>query len=316
MLSVVGGAVVHSSGCLARVDRFGVEHLGSPARFTEHTVIPVGSISKTVTAAVVTALEQRGRLRGSDSIHRFLPELDADPNVTIEDLLRQRTALVDYNDPVFLSDLGLPGALSAGAARARVLAAIGRGRVRRGPFGYNNSNYLILGTIAERAANAPFEALVAGLDPGAGRLAAPEGALPESYVPDVGAFRESPRGDARVLGGAGGVRSSAATLAHLWSALFGRTGSLRTLGAAMRAPSGDSGARSRYARGVIVDRTGGDEVVWHDGFIEGFSSYAEYRPRGDRVGVIVANTRLDTIQPAATEILALARRSPTSRWCA
>ncbi len=89
---------------------FGVREVGRPELVNSDTVFQIASLSKPVTATVISALVSDGRVQWDDPVQRYLPEFSlSDPAVsravTIRDLLAHRSGLPDHGGDL-LEDIG------------------------------------------------------------------------------------------------------------------------------------------------------------------------------------------------------------------
>jgi len=130
----------------------GLSDVAARTRVTPQTAFAYASVSKTFTSALVLQLIGEGKLRLTDSAARFLPPLriKVDPRITVGMLLNHTSGLADF----FLNpkiDRPLQGSPTAAWTVDRALRYVGK---RLSPPGvawhYSNTNYLLLGLIAER----------------------------------------------------------------------------------------------------------------------------------------------------------------------
>ena len=133
----------------------GVADLASGRALTVDTPFSIASISKTFLAAEVMTLVEAGKLHLDDSVARLLPgtlvggrALDA--RITVRELLDHTSGLRDY-----LTDVKLGRAVDADRRRvwtpADALAYAGKPLAAPGVgYHYANTNYVLLGLIAER----------------------------------------------------------------------------------------------------------------------------------------------------------------------
>ena len=183
--------------------------------------------------------------------------------VTLEHLLAHRSGIGDYLDEdadYEITDYMTPVAVNEIATTDEYLAVLGGYETAFAPdarFAYNNSGFVVLGVIAERASGVPFHDLVraarlrAGGDerhrvpalrraPGASRARIPRRRAPQDErAPPAGARHRD-----------GGIYSTAADVGALWSAFFaGRIVSTRLGGrdgpAAQRRAQGGATLRPR-----------------------------------------------------------------------
>lgn len=118
----------------------------------------IASITKTMTAAVIVQLAQEGKLRFSDPISKYVPNVPNGRNITIDQLLKMRSGLYGYtNDPAFAATLD---AKPAKAWTPREVLDIA---FRHPPvfppgtaYDYSNTNYALLGLVAEKVGGEPL----------------------------------------------------------------------------------------------------------------------------------------------------------------
>jgi D-alanyl-D-alanine carboxypeptidase len=110
----------------------------------------VGSVTKTFTAALIMQLDQDGLLSLDDSISNWVDLPDGDA-ITVEMLLGHTSGLPEYYELPGGSDETTPEQAIALVADAPLLATPGSA------FSYANTNYLLLGSIAERVTDSTWE---------------------------------------------------------------------------------------------------------------------------------------------------------------
>jgi D-alanyl-D-alanine carboxypeptidase len=122
---------------------------------TPDTAFPVASVSKTFTSALILDLVADGKLALDASARLYVPSLPIDKRITIRELLDHTSGLRD-----FFLDPKIDKALQSD--RARTWDPTMSLRYIRKPLGtpgtiwhYSNTNYLVLGMIAEAVGGAP-----------------------------------------------------------------------------------------------------------------------------------------------------------------
>ena len=120
----------------------------------------IGSISKTLTATVVLQLAQEGKLGLDDALAPYFPTLDTN-GATIRQALNMTSGIPTYTPDQFLNDLAnnparvwTPEELLATTVGQPAEFAPGAG------WDYSNTNYVMLGLIAEQHGRASLDALV------------------------------------------------------------------------------------------------------------------------------------------------------------
>lgn len=122
---------------------------------TPDTAFPVASVSKTFTAALVLGLVEDGRLRLDARVTSYLPDLAIDRAITVRQLLDHTSGLRD-----FYFHPRIDKALLTTPARVwdatRSLSYVGKPYAKPGvSWHYSNTNYLVLGLLAEAVGRAP-----------------------------------------------------------------------------------------------------------------------------------------------------------------
>jgi CubicO group peptidase (beta-lactamase class C family) len=269
--------------------------------FTTGTRAGIASATKGFTAVVVMRLVETGAL-ALDTTARSLLGGDlplVDDGVTVEHLLAHRSGIGDYIDesagvdvadhvmtvPVHLLD------------RTEAYLAVLDGFPQVAPpgerFAYNNSGFVLLALLAERATGRRFEQLVDDLVCRPAELTA-TGFLRSDAVPEGTAtgylLADGLRTNALhlpVLGsGDGGLSSTVADVRRFWSALC--TGALVAGGSveAMTAPRSSHGG-DRYGLGFWLAPSG--SVVRLEGHDAGVSFSSSHDPVTDVTHTVIGN---------------------------
>lgn len=312
----VSAAIVFPDGS-TWVGAAGDADLATGTPVTPDTSFAIASVSKTFTSALVLALVSDGRLRLDDPVARYLPALELDPHITVRQLLDHTSGLRDF----FLApkiDAALQGDPGRRWEADDALAYVGKPYFKPGrSWHYSNTNYLLLGLLAEHVGRAPLgdqlrdrflEPL--GLDhtwyqP----TETPRGELAHAYRmplarPDPTAIDLSDGSDmapftsvVTAAGGAGGMASSAADLVHWADALY--TGDVLPPDL-VRAMLGDAtttaslGPGVRYGLGVQLGDLYGHRTIGHAGRLLGARSVVRWLPDdGLTIAVLTNQSRTD-----------------------
>lgn len=134
----------------------GMADIATKRPVTADTAFALASVSKTFTAALIMALRDEGKIGLDTPVVRYLPALPVDRRITIRQLLDHTSGLRD-----FFLDARIDKALLTDRGRvwdaARSLRYVGRPYFKPGKgWHYSNTNYLILGLLAERVGGAPL----------------------------------------------------------------------------------------------------------------------------------------------------------------
>ena len=190
---------------------------------TTETKYRIASITKTYTAVMIFQLVEEGKLKLTDTLDKFFPQIPNAGRITIAQILNHRG--------------GIPGMEQDGSwglqprTRDEVVARIAQGQPEFEPdarHGYSNTGYILLGYILEKVGGKPYpEALkeritskiglkdtylgVGNTDPGKNE------ALSYRYI---GGWREAAELDFSVPAGAGAIVSTPTDMAKFIQALF------------------------------------------------------------------------------------------------
>ncbi len=136
----------------------GTTELGKQTPPDVNTHFRIASNSKTMTAALVVLLVQDGKLKFTDPVSNYVPDVPNGANITVAELLTMRSGLYNYtNAPEFSAELD---ANLAKAWTPQEVLAIAFAHPPNDPpntaYEYNNTNYALLGLIAEKAGGRPL----------------------------------------------------------------------------------------------------------------------------------------------------------------
>jgi D-alanyl-D-alanine carboxypeptidase len=130
----------------------GTGEIGKTAPLSMNDSVRIGSNTKTMTSTVILQLVQEGKLKLSDPISKFRPEVPNGQNITIEHLATMRSGLYSYT-----FDLGFNETLDKDPQKAWTpdeLLKIAFSHPSNGPpgktFDYCNTNIVLLGLVIER----------------------------------------------------------------------------------------------------------------------------------------------------------------------
>jgi CubicO group peptidase (beta-lactamase class C family) len=281
-------------------------------------VFRIGSLTKQFTAAAVLLLAAEGKLDLTAQVVTYLPDYPPPGSlVTVEQLLAHTSGIPNYT-----AKKGWRDGIHRDPTPAELIALFRDEPLDFAPgsrFAYSNSNYVLLGTILERAAGKPYGELVAE------RIFAPLGMRgsrdddPRAVVAGRAAgYRRKDGGPVPALGepgawdnaavvspslafAAGGLLSTVDDLAR-WDAALSSDALLPArwrdrLWTAATLPDGRS---TRYGAGFALSEVLGHRVVEHAGGIDGFLSHAVRLP-DDRIYVAVLSNRM-AAEPDPSEL--------------
>ena len=310
---------------------------------TPDTAFAIASMSKTFTAALILGMVDEGRLSLDSKVATILPGVrlgtpgvPVPAGITVRMLLDHTSGLAD-----FFFGKGIDAALLAGRGvtwtPAMSLGYVGKPLGKPGrSWHYSNTNYVLLGLIAEKVGGAPFARLVRTrlLDPlglsGAFIQGAeqPRGPLALGYYYSSLSPSARPIGlaDARrsvvpftsvvtAAGTAGDVAATSADLAAWARALYGGS-VLRPETLALAVADAQNTARFHpyvsYGLGVQVTTIGRHRALGHSGRFIGVRGELRYLPDdGLAIAILTSQNGVD-VRPLVAKLVAFALPKPAA----
>lgn len=305
------GAVVHANG-------YGVRDVQTGLPVSASTLFPIGSLTKSFTAAMIAVLVRRGKLDWDRPVREYLPDFqlwdeNATRRITLRDLLTHQTGLPPHDMAWERSPLSREEFYH----RLRYLQP--SQDLRQG-YQYNNVMFMVAGYLAGRIMGRTWEELVKQivLDPvgmprtsfvardipATENLAKPHRADSDG-VPHDFAFRSD-----EAIAPAGALVAPLDEMARYVQMLLnrGRIDGREVLApqdvAALRTPQVvvPAGAKyselgpSQYGLGVLVSSYRGHTHIYHGGKCEGFSALISLLP-DIHAGVVVLSNLDATRMP-------------------
>ena len=281
----------HVAGLAVHVERngrvllhagFGTTDAGSGAPITPDMVFPIGSVTKSFTAATVLRLAEQHKLALTDPISKYVPELHGDPT-TIEQLLHQTAGFVDF---ARRGNLG-----KTNAQLVTTIAATPHAFAPGTRWEYSNTNYFLLGRAIEAASGGSYAHQITTqvIEPlGLTHTAfCTDAVVPRPTMDFLGHAKRGIWFDPRFYDAAGALCSNTADLAHYATSMF--TGTLLKPASIeyLRTPTHGS----TYGAGWVIDRVASHARIWHNGGVPGgYASHVSWYPDDKLTIVLLANT--------------------------
>jgi D-alanyl-D-alanine carboxypeptidase len=309
---------------------YGTTELGLTDPPQADTHFRIASNTKTMTAAVIVLLAQEGKLRFDDSVSKYVQGVPRGEEITISELLKMRSGLPHYTDAPELTE-----SLDHDPARAwtpqEMLAIAFKRPSPSAPdteYDYCNTNYVLLGLIAEkiegkplaqifqerlfgplgmtqtslpaRTSNAMPEPYAHGYMYGGSSYAMTDAPYPADLQAAARAGTLKPNDDTEqnpsYATAAGGAISTANDLATWMRALvggkvFNADYQRQWLESPMaQDPSAPDG--QKYGYGITLMSFGPNRIYFHGGEMPGFNSFMGYDPVNDVTLIVWTNLTL------------------------
>src|SRR4051812_18669923 len=128
----------------------GIAVVASKSPVAPDTAFAVGSISKTFLATLILELASEGKVDLAAPVGTYLPTIRIDPKITVRQLLDHTSGLFDFFFAPGI-DRALQGNPTAEWTPTKTLTFVRKPYFRPGKgWHYSNTNYLLLGMIAEK----------------------------------------------------------------------------------------------------------------------------------------------------------------------
>jgi CubicO group peptidase (beta-lactamase class C family) len=299
--SFMGVVLVARGADVLFAKAYGMANLEWSVPHTLTTKIPIGSNSKQFTAAAILLLEERGKLRVTDSIKSHFPDAPAAWDaITFHHLLSHTSGMTPGTPPG-----------PAGAQPARPEKTIERFRnlpLQSAPgtrYSYSNAGYQLLAYLIERTSGQRYEDFLRenifeplGMKESGSAAHAPIiPSLASGYDRGPGgAILHAPFLDLSNGMGAGSLYSTVGDL-HRWvRALFGgkllSPASLAKMTTPVSATPQAPGYEGGYGYGVVARTSAeGRREFYHGGSVPGFSSILSYYPESQVTIAVLNNLR-------------------------
>jgi CubicO group peptidase (beta-lactamase class C family) len=245
---------------------------------TAATRYRIGSVTKMFTAVMIFQLVEKGKLKLSDTLDKFFPQIPNAGKITIAQMLAHRSGIYD-----FTRDSDFSSWKTNAKTEDEMLAIIAKGKPVFEPgekTEYSNSGFVLLGYIVEKVGGKPYQSALK--ERITGRIG-----LKDTYLgtgkTDVGKnesfsfnyvrdWKQEAETDLSIPGGAGAIISTPNDLTKFIKSLFdGKLVSQSSL-ALMKS------IKDKYGSGINLFPLDGKIFYGHGGGIDGFSSLLIYLP--------------------------------------
>ena len=276
---------------------YGLANLEHKVPISPDTVFRLASATKQFTATAVLMLMERGRLSLDDEITKFLPDYPtAGAKITVAHLLAHTSGIASYTDmPEWMGrlreDLTVEGLIDIFKDQPLMFQPGDK-------WAYNNSGYVLLGAIIEKASGQKYEDFIRE------HIFEPAGMKNSYYggyakiIPQRAAGYER-EGDgyvhARFLSmsqpyASGALLSTVNDMLRWNQALYsGKLIKKDTLDLAFEPFKLNNGQETNYACGWMIGQIKGHRVVQHGGGIFGFSTFTLSMPEDHVYVVLLSN---------------------------
>lgn len=285
-----GSVLIARKGEILLKKGYGLANVEWEQPNTPDTVFRIASLTKGFTALAILKFEEQGLLSLEDPLSKFIPDFPRGNQVTIHQLLNHTSGIRDYTaTPDFPALMGSPVNMKTLIDRIKAQPydfSPGNG------FHYNNSGYILLGYILEKASGKPYATVLEEqiLKPlGLSQTAYDENQVTienraSGYIYTGNNLFNAPYLELSNVHAAGGMRSTINDL-YSWSQAFYNTELLKEEDwNRMFTPY-----RENYGLGWVIDSLAKQKAIYHTGSIPGYSSILVKYPSEDLTIILLSN---------------------------
>jgi CubicO group peptidase (beta-lactamase class C family) len=295
-----GNVLVAQNGKVIYKKCFGFEDFKAKKPLVCTSAFQLASSSKPMTAAAIMILKERGKLDYSDEIQKYVPDFPY-PGITIRMLLNHRSGLPNYEYFMegYVADHNTP-LTNADVVRIMIENKPAIYSKPNKHFSYNNSNYLLLAVIIEKASGVDYRSFMKKeiFDPCE---------MSCTYIPDrkkdtlrlneTRNYKGSLKWDLApfnfldgVLGDKG-IYSTTEDLYRFERAMAeNRLLKAETLEEAYKGGSNEKNGKRNYGFGWrLTDQPDGSKIIYHNGWWHGYNSVFMRRPKDQTTVIVLCN---------------------------
>jgi D-alanyl-D-alanine carboxypeptidase len=269
-------------------------------------VLRVGSVTKTFTAVIVLKLVEERRLSLDESIVKWFPDFPNAEAITVRHLLNHTSGIPEIIPKVLMKSI-IPSTYWKPEELVDIIAQDGPSFTPLGTFEYSNTNYILLGLIAERIAGKPFtqqlhEQIIDPLNL-EHTYFIPYEQAPDNLVPgfdrDLSSFPGmldiSPDNTSWATAAftSGALASTADDLGVFFERLFAgellSPSTMSEMTTFVSAPNPGFSEQNGYGLGLMHLEVDGQELVGHVGEFMGSTAIAMYSPDKNYIIVVTCN---------------------------
>jgi CubicO group peptidase (beta-lactamase class C family) len=309
----------HGAILVARGETVGVQQAFGQAQLVEglnnrpDTRFRLGTLSAPIAAVVILRLAEDGRLKLTDEITQYLPELPLAKGITVEQLLSHRSGLPSFTDNVVF-----PKWKTERHAAEQTLQLVVDSPPDIDPGSDvwpSNTNYLLLGLIAERVTEQPFDALAQTLVLSPAKMTATTYGDADLPVATGMQFNEAEALDIvrevepLTFGAAGAFVSTTGDLHRFMRALHDGT---------LLQPASRDRLFGRTPEdpgyGFVPDVRFGRRVLTWPGLLDGFNGSLVHFPQDETTIIVLANSEVVPAGLLASEVASMTYGGEPNAW--
>ena len=308
----MGSLVIRKGDTIVFKNAYGFYEANRGLRSNGNTKYKIGSVTKTFTATMIMQLVEAKKLRLETKISRFFPKIAMANYISVNDLLQQRSGIMDYVN----ADETFKEKLITGESREDLLERIADYEAIFEPgtkHMYSNTNYYLLGCIIENITKKSYaenlkELIVdkIGLKNTYYSTEKTDVSKRESYsyLYNGTNWEQFPEWDNSIAFASGGITSTPDDMTLFISSLFeGKLVSKSSVDQMKKIKDG-------YGMGLMQFPFGERRFFGHNGKIENFNAVVGYYPKEKLSIALISNADVYTQNDIMLGILSMYYKMP------
>lgn len=248
----------------------------------------IGSVTKTFTSVMIFQLIDEGKIKLTDALSEYFPEVPNASDITIANMLNHSSGLFNLTEDENFNE-------HEPTTNEKLLKIIASHDVKFQPGEkneYSNTNYVLLGYILEKIENLAYNAILKNRIVDkiqlkntyyGGVINTNNNECLSYYYEDDASLHEAKQAHLSNPGGAGGIVSNPTDLVNFYDALFNgklmSEKSFKTM----------TTIKGEYGSGIFSADKGGQTIFAHNGTIDFFKSIVVYIPEHNTAIALNAN---------------------------
>jgi CubicO group peptidase (beta-lactamase class C family) len=299
-----GCVLIARNGKILLNKAYGMADFKNKIKNTTDTKFAIASNTKSITATAIMQLAEKGKLKLTDTLNKYIPDYPRGKEITIKELLTHSSGIYDYTndntDTKSLERICFSNKPTMGLINLFKNKPL---KFKPGSsFSYSNSGYVLLGYIIEKVSGKSYGTYIkenifnkAGMNTAA---YAPFGQIKKMAQPTgISIYNEKvakslPLINYTLCSSAGGISCTTSDLYKFDMELLKTNSKLLTNNYVKKMFKGQIGASGfgdptmKYGYGWFVQQNG---TVWHGGDILGYHSFNTIVPKDKTIIVLLEN---------------------------
>lgn len=154
-----GTVLIAKDGKILLNKGYGYADFKNKIRNTSDTEFSIGSITKSITATAIMQLVEKGKLKLTDTLNKYIPDYPRGKEITIKELLTHSSGIQDYMNDDIMTEKNLLHIAFKPITPVGLIRLFENKSLNFKPgsnYRYSNSGYILLGYIIEKVSGKSY----------------------------------------------------------------------------------------------------------------------------------------------------------------